>query len=415
MRITSIKSRQIFDSRGKPTVETDLMLNNSHFGRASVPSGASKGLFEAFELRDGSEDYCGEGVLGAVARINGEIRKAILNIAFQSQEELDNFLIKLDGTNNKSNLGANTILSISIAFAKACAALEGRHLFQTISNNNHGNTLLLPKPMLNIINGGVHADNGLDIQEFMIVPVKHDSISQNLKIACEIFHNLRKILKKNSYSVNTGDEGGFAPNIKSSNDALNLIVQAVEVSGYRLEEDVCLALDIAANELYKNEKYHLSSEKREFSSTELIDFYENLCRQYPIISIEDPLSEEDVGGWKMMTTRLGNKIKIVGDDLFVTNPKKLQDGIDAKLANAILIKMNQIGTLTETLESMALAKQHHFTNIVSHRSGETEDTTISHLAVATNAPYIKTGSISRTDRVCKYNELIRIEEIICGE
>jgi enolase len=415
MRITSIKSRQIFDSRGNPTIETDLVLGDLHFGRASVPSGASKGTFEAFESRDGDKAYCGKGVLSAVARINNEIGRQLLNISFNAQEELDEFLIKLDGTSNKSNLGANTILSISMAFAKARASFMGHHLFQTIGNNTHDNEFILPKPMLNIINGGVHADNELSIQEFMIVPVKHTSISQNLKIACEIFHNLKKILSKNSYSINTGDEGGFAPNIKSSNAALNLIIEAIEVAGYKLETDVCLALDIAANELYKNGKYHLKCEGREFSTPELINFYEKLCSQYPIISIEDPLSEEDILGWEAITKKLGNKIKIVGDDLFVTNPQKLQRGIDDKLANAILIKMNQIGTVTETLKSISLAKKHGFTNVISHRSGETEDTTISHLAVATNSPYIKAGSISRTDRVCKYNELIRIEEIIIAD
>ncbi len=410
MKITYIRSRQIFDSRGNPTIETDIMLNNKYFGRTAVPSGASKGIHEALELRDNSEEYYGKGVLKAVARINGEIRNKILNVSFQSPKEIDDFLIKLDGTNNKSNLGANTILSISIAFTKAKAESMSKHLFQTITESE--NEFTLPKPMLNIINGGVHADNGLDIQEFMIVPIKYHEISQNLKVACEIFHNLGKILQEDSYKVNTGDEGGFAPNIKSTNHALDLIVRATEVAGYNLEKDVCLALDVAANEIYKNGKYQLNGEEKEFNNIELINFYENLCNRYPIISIEDPLSEKDIEGWKMITNKLGNKIKIVGDDLFVTNPKRLQKGIDNKLANSILIKMNQIGTLSETLETINLAKKHHFANIISHRSGETEDTTIAHLAVATNAPYIKTGSISRTDRVCKYNELIRIEEVI---
>ncbi|WPX96856.1 phosphopyruvate hydratase [Candidatus Bandiella euplotis] len=409
MKITGIKARQIFDSRGLPTIETDLTLNNSYFGRASIPSGASKGMHEALELRDGDEGYHGKSVLKAVNLINEELGPHMLNFSFQSQEELDQFLIDLDGTVNKSALGANTILSISIAFAKARASVMGKHLFQTLTTNNR---FTLPKPMLNIINGGVHADNGLDIQEFMIVPVKYTDINQNLKVACEIFHSLRGILKIGGYKVNTGDEGGFAPDIKSTNAALDLIVQAIEVAGYKLEKDVCLALDVAANELYQNGRYQLKSEGVQLTNLELIKFYEELCSKYPIISIEDPLSETDLEGWKMITQRLGQKIKIVGDDLFVTNPKKLQQGIDEHLANAILIKINQIGTMTETLKSIDLAASNNFTNIISHRSGETEDTTIAHLAVATSSQYIKTGSISRTDRVCKYNELMRIEEIV---
>ena len=410
MKVTYIKSRQIFDSRGEPTIETDIILDGNYFGRASIPSGASKGTHEALELRDNTRAYCGKGVSKAIALINSQIRDKILGVSFQSQESIDNYLIKLDGSSNKSNLGANTILSISIAFAKAKAKFMNKHLFQVICNDDGKFTL--PKPMLNIINGGIHADNGLDIQEFMIIPTKYSKVSQNLKIACEIFHNLGKILKKDSYKVNTGDEGGFAPNIRSTNQALDLIIQAIEVAGYKLEKEVCLALDVAANEIYKDGKYQLSGGEKEMSNIELIRFYENLCSRYPIISIEDPLSEKDIEGWKMITSQLGNKIKIVGDDLFVTNPKKLQKGIADKLANSILIKMNQIGTLTETLETIDLAKKHNFTNIISHRSGETEDTTIAHLAVATNASYIKAGSISRTDRVCKYNELIRIEEVI---
>ena len=410
MKITYIKSRQIFDSRGEPTIETDIILDNQYLGRASIPSGASKGINEALELRDNNKEYCSKGVLKAVGYVNNKIKGQILNVSFQSQEAIDNFLIKLDGTDNKSNLGANTILSVSIAFAKAKAKFMNKHLFQAIYNDNP--MFRLPKPMLNIINGGRHADNKLDIQEFMIVPIKYDAITQNLKIACEIFHHLAKILKKESYKVNTGDEGGFAPNIKLTAHALDLITQATEIAGYKLGKEVFIALDIAASEIYKNGQYQLKGEEKEFDNIELINFYDNLCSKYPIISIEDPLSEEDIEGWKMIMSKLGNKIKIVGDDLFVTNLTKLQQGIDNKLANSILIKMNQIGTLTETLQTIDLAKKHNFTNIISHRSGETEDTTIAHLAVGTNAPYIKAGSISRTDRVCKYNELIRIEEVI---
>jgi enolase len=409
VKITHIKSRQIFDSRGNPTVETDLIINNNFIGRAAVPSGASKGIYEAIELRDKNHDYNGKGVLKAVDKINNDIKNKLLNINFDSQEDLDNFLIDLDGTINKSNIGANTILSISVAFAKARANFENKQLFQAI---NDSQSFSLPSPMLNIINGGAHADNELDIQEFMIVPIKYTSISKNLKIACEIFHSLKKILKNHSFRVNTGDEGGFAPDIKTTAQALDIISEAVELAGYKLGEEVCLALDVAANELYKDGKYYFNGEKSIFTNYELVKFYENLCDKYPIISIEDPFFEQDLEGWKLLTEKLGEKINIVGDDLFVTNPVKLQEGINDKLANSILIKMNQIGTLTETLQSIELAKKNNFIHIISHRSGETEDTTIAHIAVATNSPFIKTGSISRTDRVCKYNELIRIEELI---
>ena len=409
MKITYLKSRQIFDSRGNPTVETDLMINDKYFGRAAVPSGASKGIFEAIELRDKNKDYNGKGVLNAVEKINNEIKNKILNIKFSAQEDLDNFLIKLDGTKNKSNLGANTILSISIAFAKARANLENKQLFEVITNSSDYS---LPKPMLNIINGGAHADNGLDIQEFMIVPVKYNSISKNLKIACEVFHSLKKILKKNSFKVNSGDEGGFAPDIKTTNQALSLIVEAIESAGYKLKTEICLALDVAANELYVDGKYNFNGENTRLTNVELVEYYKKLCDKYPIISIEDPFFEQDYEGWKLLNQKIGDKIKIVGDDLFVTNPIKLKQGVEQELANSILIKMNQIGTLTEALESINIAKKHNFTHIISHRSGETEDTTIAHIAVATKSPFIKTGSISRTDRVCKYNELIRIEEQI---
>lgn len=409
MKITNVKSRQIFDSRGTPTIETDLIIDNNFIGRAAVPSGASKGIYEAVELRDQDHAYNGKGVLKAVDKINNQIKNALLNINFNSQEKLDNFLVDLDGTINKSKLGANTILSISIAFAKAVANLQNKPLFQTISSNK---SFSLPKPMLNIINGGVHADNGLDVQEFMIVPIKYTSISENLKIACEIFHALKKILTNHSFKVNTGDEGGFAPDIKTTNQALDIISDAVELAGYKLGEEVGLALDIAANELYKDGKYYFKGEKSMFTNYELVQFYENLCNSYSIISIEDPFFEQDSEGWKLLNQKLGKKVTIIGDDLFVTNPTKLQEGIHNKLANAILIKMNQIGTLTETFKSIELAKKNNFIHIISHRSGETEDTTIAHIAVATNSPFIKTGSISRTDRVCKYNELIRIEELI---
>ena len=399
----------IFDSRGNPTIETDLSINNYRIGRASVPSGASKGIHEAIEMRDQNMDYNGQGVLNAIDKINNEIKKIVLNVKFDSQESLDNFLINLDGTSDKSKFGANTILSISIAFAKARAHIQNKQLFQVINNNNF---FTLPKPMLNIINGGIHADNTLDIQEFMIVVTKYTSIKKNLKIACEVFHSLKRVLMRYSFKVNTGDEGGFAPDIRTTKQALDIISEAVELAGYKLGEELFLALDVAANSLYKENKYHFYGEQSSFTSSELVKFYEDLCADYPIISIEDAFFEQDLEGWQLLNERLGKKIHIVGDDLFVTNPIRLQQGIDRKLANSILIKMNQIGTLTETLHSINIAQSSDFTSIISHRSGETEDTTIAHIAVATNSPLIKTGSISRTDRVCKYNELIRIEELI---
>jgi len=407
VKITHLKSRQIFDSRGLPTVETDLIIENEHFGRASVPSGASKGIFEAIELRDQKKEYHGKGVLIAVGKLNNEIKKKLIGKTFYSQKDLDEYLIELDGTDNKSNFGANTILSISIAFAKAEAKFKNKHLFESICFQKK---YYLPKPMLNVINGGIHGDNGLDIQEFMIVPVKYSSIVANLKIACEVFHALKKILKGKSFRTNTGDEGGFAPEISSTQDALELIMESIMASGYQPGKDVCIALDVAANELYHDSKYVFQSHNTQLSNNDLVQYYEKLCDKYPIISIEDPFFEKDYEGWKLLNKNIGNKIHIVGDDLFVTNPQKINKR--KNLANSILIKMNQIGTVSETLESIRVANRNGFVNIISHRSGETEDTTISHLAVATNSPFIKAGSISRTDRVCKYNELIRIEESI---
>jgi len=410
VKITHIKSRQIFDSRGYPTIETDLTIDYIFFGRAAVASGISKGIHEALELRDSSSAYDKRGVLTAVEKVNKDIKGSLLNVKFHSQEELDAFLINLDGTKNKSNLGANTILSVSIAFAKARAQFQNKKLFQVI--NNIEESFRLPKLMLNVINGGVHADNQLDIQEFMIVPTKYISINENLKIACEIFHSLKNLLRKKSFNINTGDEGGFAPNINSTYHVLDIISKSIELAGYKLGLEVCLALDVAANGLYKNGYYNFYGAKIRLTNHELVEFYKDLCNKYPIISIEDPFSEEDIEGWKLINRKIGNKVSIVGDDLFVTNPLKLKHGIELKLANSILIKMNQIGTLTETINTVNIAKKNDLTHIVSHRSGETEDTTIAHLAVATNSPFIKTGSISRTDRVCKYNELLRIEELL---
>ncbi|MFQ3307305.1 MAG: enolase [Candidatus Midichloriaceae bacterium] len=409
MKITFLKARQIFDSRGNPTIETDLILDDQYFGRASIPSGASKGKFEALELRDNTKDYCGKSVFKAIDIINNTLSSKLFDLNITSQKDLDSFLIEIDGTNNKSNLGANTILSISLAFAKAQACLMNKQLFQSWQNKND---IFMPYPMLNIINGGIHADNQLDIQEFMIVPTKYETITHNLKIAYEVYQNLKKILISKNYTINTGDEGGFAPNINSSDHALDLIIEAIEKSGYIPGKDVSLALDVAANELYSQKKYNLREKNGSVSPIELVDFYKNLCSKYPIISIEDPFDEEDTEHWKILTKELGDKISVVGDDLFVTNPEKLKNGIAEKLANSILIKMNQIGTLTETFESIEIAKKNNFTTIISHRSGETEDTSISHLAVATQSKFIKAGAIARTDRVCKYNELIRIEELL---
>lgn len=403
-----MKSRQIFDSRGYPTIETDLIIDYSFFGRAAIASGRSKGIHEALELRDNNNAYNKQGVLTAVKKVNNEIRGNLLNVKFNSQEELDAFLINLDGTKNKSNLGANTILSISVAFAKARAKFQNKQLFQSISNANE--RFLLPKPMLNIINGGIHADNNLDIQEFMIVPVKYTSINKNLKIACEVFHSLKNLLQKQSFNINIGDEGGFTPNIDNTHHVLDIISKSIELAGYKVGLEVYLALDIAANVLYKDGYYNFHSTKMKLTTNELVEFYKDLCTQYPIISIEDPFFEEDIDGWQLLNKIIGKKVRIVGDDLFVTNSLKLKYGIEHKLANSILIKMNQIGTLTETLDSINIAKKNDFIHIISHRSGETEDTTIAHLSVSTSSPFIKTGSISRTDRVCKYNELIRIEE-----
>lgn len=408
MQIKAVKAREILDSRGNPTIETDIILNDGSLGRASSPSGASTGSREALELRDGEGRYLGKGVLKAVQNVNTVIAKEITGKKFKSQAELDRFLIELDGTENKSKLGANALLSVSLAYAKAFAAANHQQLFQSLANKE----ISMPRPMINIINGGAHADNALDIQEFMVIPIKYNGFSDALRMGAEVFHTLKKILHEKGYNTNVGDEGGFAPALGSTEECLNLIITAIEKAGYTPGEDISLGLDVAASEFYKENLYHLKGENKILSSEQLVKYFEHLVSRYPIISIEDPLSEFDYEGWQNITRTLGSKIQIVGDDIFVTNKKIFKKGIDDKIANAILIKLNQIGTLTETLETIKLAKQNNYNAIISHRSGETEDTTISHLAVAVNAGQIKTGSLCRTDRVAKYNELLRIDEVL---
>lgn len=403
-KITNVYAREILDSRGNPTIEVELTLNDEVLAVASVPSGASTGSKEALELRDNDKDrYLGKGVLKAVNNVNTIIRDNIVNKSFDSQRELDYYLISLDGTTNKSKLGANAILGVSLAYLKASAIINGKELYEYL-----GSDYTIPRCMMNILNGGCHANNNLDIQEFMIIPSK-DDYKENLRMGSEIFHNLDKILKENNLSCGVGDEGGFAPNISSTREALDLVSDAVKRSGYVLGSDVFLGLDVAASEFYKDNLYHF--EGKDLTSDELINYFFELVREYPIISIEDLLAEDDYGGWKKATSKLSN-IQLVGDDLFVTNKKLLEYGIENNMANAILIKLNQIGTVTETLETIKLAKEHGYKTIISHRSGETDDTYIADFAVGLNAGQIKTGSMSRMDRICKYNRLLRIDEDI---
>lgn len=404
MKIKDVIGREIIDSRGNPTVEVDVILENGVVGRASVPSGASTGEREALEMRDGGERFMGKGVLNAVANVNGPLRDLVIGLDAENQKELDYAMIKADGTETKSKYGANAILGISMAAMKASAINRGLPLYKYI-----GNGTKLPKPMMNIINGGAHADNKLDFQEFMIIP-NRDTIKERLRVGAEVFHNLKKVLNEKGLSTGVGDEGGFAPNLESNTEGFELIMEAIKKAGYIPGEDVNIAIDVAASEFYKDGKYHLVGEGRSLTTDELIDFYEELINKYPIISIEDPVDENDWEGFTKITNRLGDKIQLVGDDLFVTNKKCLQMGIDKKAGNAILLKVNQIGTITETLETIELARKNGYNTIISHRSGETEDTTIADLAVGLNLGQIKTGSISRTDRICKYNQLIRIEE-----
>ncbi|MBP9752755.1 MAG: phosphopyruvate hydratase [Proteobacteria bacterium] len=409
--ILDIKAREILDSRGFPTVEVDVILENGIVGRASVPSGASTGSFEAVEKRDKDQKrYFGKGVLKVVESIKTDIADNLRDISVLDQKEIDNVLIEMDGTPNKSNLGANAMLAVSLASARAAAQTLKMPLYRYLGGIQ--GATFPPTPMMNIINGGVHADNDLDIQEFMIVPQNAPDFKEAVRRGAEIFHTLKELLKKAGHSTNVGDEGGFAPNFKSSKQALDFILKAIERAGYKPGEDCLIALDVASNELYKNGQYVLTGENLKTDSSGMIRYFEDLINNYPIFSIEDGLSEEDWDGWSTLTKELGHKVMLVGDDLFVTNPSRLLKGIEEDAANAILIKPNQIGTLTETLQTIFMANQHNYNCVISHRSGETEDTFISHLAFGLNLPFIKTGSLSRTDRIAKYNELIRIEEEI---
>ena len=396
-KIARVIGREIIDSRGYPTVEAEVHLDDGSFGRASVPSGASTGKFEAHELRDNdTKRFLGKGVLKAVKNINDLISNHLTGLDADDQKHIDKALITLDGTKNKERLGANAILATSIANCKVAKYLLPKES--------------MPCPLVNILNGGVHADNGLDIQEFMIVPTNADTFKHAVQISSEIFHTLKKILSDNSLSTNLGDEGGFAPQIKNHNEALDYLIKSIEKAGYKAGDDVYIALDAASSEFYKNNKYVLTEENKKFSSDELIKYYEQMISSYPIISIEDPMSEDDMDGWKNITKILGNKIQLVGDDLFVTNVKRLSEGVKKNIANSILIKLNQIGTVTETLNAIGLAKKNNYSTIISHRSGETEDSFIANLAVSSGANQIKTGSMARSERLAKYNELIRIEE-----
>ena len=407
--IVDVYAREILDSRGNPTLEVEVFLESGAFGRAAVPSGASTGEREAMELRDGDKSrYLGKGVLQAIDNVNNIIAEEVIGMEADDQIGVDLKMIELDGTEYKTNLGANAILGVSLAVAKAAAEEAGQPLYKYIGGVNARE---LPLPMMNIINGGAHADNNVDIQEFMIMPAGACCFKEALRMGAEIFHALKGVLKGKGYNTAVGDEGGFAPNLKSNEEALEVIMEAIVKAGYKPGEDVLLALDVASSELFKDGVYTLENETQKVKTpVEMVDFYENLVNKYPIISIEDGMAENDWDGWKLLTDRLGKKIQIVGDDLFVTNPKILKEGIQKGIANSILIKLNQIGTLTETLEAIEMAKQAGYTTVISHRSGETEDTTLADLAVAVNSGQIKTGSLCRTDRVAKYNQLLRIED-----
>lgn len=406
--IVDIHAREILDSRGTPTVEAEVVLQSGAFGRAAVPSGASTGVHEAVELRDGDKSrFGGKGVLKAVENVNDKIYDALAGYEAEDQIDIDNTMIDLDGTENKGNLGANAILAVSLAVAKAQAEEADLPLYRYL-----GGTMArtLPVPMMNILNGGKHADNPIDIQEFMIMPVSADSIKEAIRMGAEIFQTLKKNLKAAGQNTNVGDEGGFAPNLKSADEALTFIVNAIKDTGYKPGEDVVLAIDAASSEFYENGKYEMKGEGKSYTNAQMVEYYKGLCDKFPIFSIEDGMAEDDFEGWKLLTVALGNRIQLVGDDLFVTNPKRLAMGFEKGIANSILIKVNQIGTLSETMKAVDMAQRHGYTAVLSHRSGETEDTTIADIAVATNCGQIKTGSMSRTDRMAKYNQLIRIEE-----
>ncbi|MDN7123593.1 phosphopyruvate hydratase [Pseudidiomarina terrestris] len=414
--IQSIVAREIMDSRGNPTIEVDVHLDDGHWGRAAAPSGASTGSREALELRDGDKArYLGKGVLTAVANVNDSIAAELKGLDAADQQQLDQRMLDLDGTENKEKLGANAILAVSLAAAKAAAASAGIPLYAHIANlNGTSGHYSMPLPMMNILNGGEHADNNVDIQEFMIQPVGAANFREGLRMGAEVFHALKKVLQERGLSTAVGDEGGFAPNLSSNEEALTVIVEAVEKAGYRMGDDITLALDCAASEFYRDGKYQLSGEGKSFTAAEFAEYLAGLCERYPIISIEDGLDESDWDGWKVLTERLGDTVQLVGDDLFVTNTKILKRGIDEAIGNSILIKFNQIGSLSETLAAIRMANEAGFTAVISHRSGETEDATIADLAVGTAAGQIKTGSLCRSDRVAKYNQLLRIEQELNG-
>ncbi len=406
--IVEIYAREVLDSRGNPTVEVEVTTENGTVGSAIVPSGASTGVHEAVELRDGDKTrYLGKGTLNAVNNVNEIIAEELIGFDIFDQVGIDRALIQIDGTDNKSKLGANAILGVSMAVARAAAIESDTPLYEYIGGVN---AKTLPVPMMNILNGGEHADNNVDIQEFMVMPAGACSFKEALRMGTEVFHNLKSVLKSKGYNTAVGDEGGFAPNLNSNEEALKTIMEAIEKAGYVAGKDIFLALDVASSEMYENGKYNFKGEGKIYSSEELVNYYCDLVEKYPIISIEDGLSEDDWDGWKLLTEKIGNKVQLVGDDLFVTNYSRLNTGIEKGIANSILIKLNQIGTITETLDAIELAKTHGYTCVISHRSGETEDTTIADLAVAVNAGQIKTGSASRTDRICKYNQLLRIED-----
>ena len=409
--IGAVRAREILDSRGNPTIEVEVITTNGVIGRAAVPSGASTGKHEAVELRDNDKKrYIGKGVLKAINNVNTSINEELQGISIFAQAAVDSLLLNLDGTENKSNLGANAILGVSLATARAASEEVGLPLFRYIGGVNAN---VLPVPLMNILNGGAHADNSIDFQEFMIVPAAAETFSESLRMGVEVFHSLKKVLKSANHSTNVGDEGGFAPNLKSNQDAIEIVLKAIEAAGYRPGEDIFIAIDAASTEMYDEKTgmyiFHKSSGDK-LTSADMVSFWKDWTSKYPIVSIEDGLAEDDWEGWKALTAAIGHKVQIVGDDLFVTNVKRLQKGIDEKAANSILVKVNQIGSLTETIRSVDLAKSNSFTSIMSHRSGETEDTTIADLAVALNCGQIKTGSASRSDRIAKYNQLLRIEE-----
>ena len=409
-QINKIIAREILDSRGNPTLEAEVTLSNGHIGRAAVPSGASTGSKEAIELRDGDKTrYMGKGVKKAVENVNGEIAKALQGYEVFDQAGLDQRLINLDGTENKARLGANALLGVSMAAAHAAASAKGQALWQYLAD---GREVTLPVPMMNIINGGAHADNNVDMQEFMVLPVGFDSFAEALRAGTEIFHSLKSVLKGRGLSTAVGDEGGFAPDLRSNEEALETILEAIAKAGYRAGDDILLGLDVASTEFFENGKYNLLGEGKRLASEQFVEFLADWSRRYPIITIEDGMAEDDWDGWKLLTETVGSKVQLVGDDLFVTNPKIFAEGIERHIANAILIKVNQIGTLSETLQAIAMANANRYAAIVSHRSGETEDTTIADIAVATSATQIKTGSLCRSDRVAKYNQLLRIEQAL---